>query len=123
MRNVALVEEFARTVRVADDHTTDRGLGGFRDAEGENNDVVVIEKANNFEQGTDFVLEENGKLAHLGAVEFLGGGGSHIDSSVEIFITERFLLSPLVVGVMQVKVGERERTSDSEFGPWWRPTL
>ena len=43
MGNVALIEKFARAVRVTDDHATDCGLGRFRDAQGKNDDVVVIQ--------------------------------------------------------------------------------
>ena len=76
VRNIVFAKKLLGAVGITDDDSTDRGLIGFGNAEGENDDVVLIKQAHNFEKRTDLVLKKNGKLTHLWTIQLFGGGCS-----------------------------------------------
>ena len=76
MWNVVFAEELLRAIGITHNDPADRRLVRLRDAEGENDNVVLVQKAHDLEEGTNFVLKKNRKLSHLRAVQFLGGGSS-----------------------------------------------
>lgn len=67
-------------IRIVDDDASDRGFRSIHDAQGQDDDVIFLEEFDDFEESTDFVFKEDGKLADFRTRDFFSGGESgHAD--------------------------------------------
>ena len=71
--DIVLVEQFGNQRGVADDHPGDGGLGGVDDAEGKDDDSLLLEELHHLEKRTYLVIEKDRKVPYWGACDALLG--------------------------------------------------